>query len=144
MIQYQLTDSIPFLLNQAGVGLGERFMKRIGPDGVTLPMYRVLAVLRQSETKTLSELSNLVRVEQSTLSRLIGQMVKRGLVTRKRPADNGRIVHIDLTPSGEAMADRLISVAIHFEATAVTHLSPTKVEELRRILLQINRHIETL
>ncbi|MEE4014813.1 MarR family transcriptional regulator [Roseibium sp. FZY0029] len=141
---YRFTDSVPYLLNRAGVALGERFTRRIASYGVTLPMYRVLAVLRQSGTKTLGDLSELVSVELSTLSRLISLMVKRGLVTRIRPPENARIVLIDVTPKGADLADELMQIAMHFEDTLISNLDKDQVDILKTLLCQINQQVEKL
>lgn len=141
---YRFTDSVPYLLNRAGVGVAERFTRRLEDYEITLPMYRVLAVLRQSGTHTLGELSELVSVELSTLSRLIGVMVKRDLVSRVRPPENARIVLIDITESGKKMADRLMVIASHFEQTAVATLDDEQIKTLKALLLQINKQIDTL
>jgi DNA-binding MarR family transcriptional regulator len=143
-MEYQVTDSVPYLLNRVGVELGERFSLRLRDVDVTLPMYRALAVLRQTGTLTLGALSALVSVELSTLSRLVSSMVKRGLVSRVRPEDNARIVRIDLTDAGRDLVDQLIPVALHFEETAVAGLSPAQIQDLKSLLRQIHSHVTSL
>lgn len=134
IIVYRFTDSVPYLLNRAGVMVAERFSRRLGEYDVSLQMYRVLAVLRQTGSHTLGELSELVSVELSTLSRLVGIMVRRGLVTRTRPAENGRIVIIDLTAAGRAISETLMPIAAGFEALLIEGLRPDQVQELKTIL----------
>ena len=141
---YRFTDSIPYLLNRAGVSVAERFTRRLEEYEVSLPMYRVLAVLRQTGTHTLGDLSAMVSVELSTLSRLIGTMVRRDLVTRHRPEENARIVLIELTSAGQAMAERLMPIATHFEDTLVSTLAPDQVDALKSLLRQVNQQVEKL
>ncbi|NEX47952.1 MarR family winged helix-turn-helix transcriptional regulator [Pseudotabrizicola algicola] len=141
---YRFTESVPYLLNRAGVAVAERFTRRLEDYDVSLPMYRVLAVLRQTGTHTLGELSAMVSVEMSTLSRLIGTMAKRNLVTRDRPQDNARIVLIDLTDDGREMADKLMPIATHFEDTLVSNLDAAQVETLKALLRQVNQQVEKL
>lgn len=141
---YRFNDSVPYLLNRAGTTLGEKFSTRIAPYGVTLPMYRVLATLRQTGPKTLGELSALVSVELSTLSRLIGTMSRAGLVTRDRPPENARIVSIDITPAGQTLAEQLMPIARHFELTLIADLTEDQVSLLKQILRQISARVETL
>ena len=143
LVSYQFTDSVPYLLNWVGVRLGERFSVRLASYDVTLPMYRVLAALRQQESKTLTELSDMVSVEISTLSRLVGQMVRRNLVS-ERPLDNARIVRITLTPKGEELADELMPIAAMFERTAIEGLDPAEVKLFKSILRHIGRNISSL
>lgn len=143
-MKYQFTNSVPYLINRAGAALGTRFTNRIREHGITLPMYRVLAVLRQTGTKTLNELSDMVSKEQSTLSRLIGQMEDMELVTRVRPKENARIVLIDLTEAGSSLADDLMPIAMHFEETLTEGLEPAQVEELKSVLKLIYTRISKL
>lgn len=144
LVSYQFTDSVPYLLNWVGVRLGERFSLRLASYDITLPMYRVLATLRQDESKTLTELSDMVSVEISTLSRLVGLLVRRNLVSRVRPADNARIVRITLTPKGEELAEELMPIAAMFEKTAIEGLDPAEVKLFKSILRHIGRNIAGL
>lgn len=144
LVSYQFTDSVPYLLNWVGVRLGERFSVRLTSYDITLPMYRVLATLRQQESKTLTELSDMVSVEISTLSRLVGLMVRRNLVSRERPADNARIVCITLTTKGEELADELMPIAAMFEKTAIEGLDPGEVKLFKSILRHIGLNIAGL
>ncbi|MGO4852793.1 MarR family winged helix-turn-helix transcriptional regulator [Phaeovulum sp. W22_SRMD_FR3] len=143
-MSYRFTDSVPYLLNRAGVRIAERFSRRLEAHDVSLPMYRVLAVLRQSGTHTLGELSELVSVELSTLSRMIGLLAKRDLVSRVRPPENARIVLIDLTDAGRDLADRLMPIARHFEDTVLSNLAEDQVQTIKVLLRQINQKVDTL
>lgn len=143
-MSYTFTNSVPYLINRAGTAVGNRFSRRIADRGISLPMYRSLAVLRQTGTKTLGELSVMVSKEQSTLSRIIGQMEGLGLVTRVRPKENARIVLIDLTPAGAQLAEELMPIAIHFEETLTKGLDASEVAELKRLLKQVYANIDDL
>ena len=109
---YRLSTSFPYLLNRVGVRMGELFARRIASFGVTLPMYRVMAALWESGDQRLSDLSTVTTTEISTLSRLIGEMKRKGLVTRSRLADNGRTVAINLTAKGKSLVEELMPIAI--------------------------------
>lgn len=116
---------------------------RLTSYDITLPMYRVLATLRQQESKTLTELSDMVSVEISTLSRLVGLMVRRNLVSRERPADNARIVCITLTTKGEELADELMPIAAMFEKPR-SKASTGRGEAFKSILRHIGLNIAGL
>jgi Transcriptional regulators len=115
---YRLTNSFPYLLNRVGVQMGELFSRRIAGYGVTLPMYRVMAALWETGDQRLGDLAAMTTIEISTLSRLVGEMKRRGLVTRARLKDNGRTVAINLTPKGRTLVEELIPIAIRFEEVA--------------------------
>jgi len=136
LTNYKFTNSFPYLLNRVGVRIAELFDERIAMYGVTMPMYRVLAALRERSDQRLSDLSNMTTIEISTLSRLVGTMKRTGLVSRRRPEDNGRTVAINLTAKGRGLVDELIPIVVHFEEVAVRNRSAAEIQWLNRALAE--------
>jgi DNA-binding MarR family transcriptional regulator len=134
---YRLSNSFPYLLNRVGVRMGELFSRRIAPFGVTLPMYRVMAALWENGDQRLSDLATVTTTEISTLSRLVGQMKRKGLVTRSRLEDNGRTVAINLTSKGKSLVEELMPIAVHFAEVAVSNYSDDEVTRLKTIFREI-------
>jgi DNA-binding MarR family transcriptional regulator len=131
---YKFTNSFPYLLNRVGVRIAALFDERIADYGVTMPMYRVLAALRERPDQRLSDLSTMTTIEMSTLSRLVGTMKRKGFVSRRRPEDNGRTVAINLTSKGRGLVDELIPIVVHFEEVAVRNRTPAEVQWINRAL----------
>ncbi len=117
--------------------MGELFSRRLAEDQLTVPMYRVMAVLKQEGPQNLGDLSSMVTVELSTLSRLVSTMKRRGLLTRDRPEHNGRTVIIGLTDEGEKLFERYKPVAAHFEKVGTQTFSDEDVAWLKDALIQI-------
>ena len=134
---YRLSNSFPYLLNRVGVRMGELFSRRIAPFGVTLPMYRVMAALWENGDQRLSDLATVTTAEISTLSRLVGEMKRKGLVTRSRLEDNGRTVAINLTSKGKLLVEELMPIAVHFEDVAVRNFSDEEVSRLKIVFREI-------
>jgi MarR family transcriptional regulator, organic hydroperoxide resistance regulator len=141
---YRLSNSFPYLLNRVGVRMGELFSRRIAPFGVTLPMYRVMAALWEKGDQRLSDLAIVTTAEISTLSRLVGEMKRKGLVTRSRLADNGRTVAINLTSKGKVLVEELMPIAIHFEDVAVSGFSAAEVLRLKVVFQEIYQSLGTI
>lgn len=134
---YKFTDSFPYLLNRVGVRMGDLFSRRIESYGVTLPMYRVMAALREVPGQRLNDLAEMTAIELSTLSRLIGSMEKMKLVSRSRLENNARTVAISLTKTGGGLLSELAPIAQHFEEVAVSKLSPAALKALKKTLVDI-------
>src|SRR5581483_2070359 len=141
---YRLTDSLPYLLNRVGVRMGELFSRRIAGYDVTLPMYRVMAALWETPDQRLGDLAAMTSIEVSTLSRLIGTMKRKGLVSRTRLKDNARTVAINLTANGKTLVEELIPIAIHFEDVAVRSFSSKEIAELKGTLGKIYENLDSL
>lgn len=128
---YKLTTSFPYLVRRVGVRIGELFDRHVADFGVTVSMYRVLASLHEADGQQLGQLAEMTSIELSTLSRLVGAMVRKGLVTRRRPERNGRIVEIALTAKGRTLIGQLLPIAARFESVAVAGLDASAVALLK-------------
>lgn len=141
---YRLSNSFPYLLNRVGVRMGELFSRRIASYGVTLPMYRVMAALWEHGDQRLSDLATVTTAEISTLSRLIGEMKRKGLVTRSRLEDNGRTVAINLTSKGKSLVEELMPIAVHFEEVAVSDFSEGEISRLKTVFREIYERLGSI
>jgi MarR family transcriptional regulator, organic hydroperoxide resistance regulator len=141
---YRLTYAFPYLLNRVGVRMGELFSRRIAGYDVSLPMYRVMAALWEAPDQRLGDLAAMTSIEVSTLSRLIGTMKRKGLVSRTRLKDNARTVAINLTAKGKTLVEELIPIAMHFEDIAVRSFSSKEIAELKTTLSNIYDNLDTL
>ncbi len=70
-----------------------------------------LQVLGQSEEITLQELAKQLRLDKSTVSRLVTQLVEHDLVLRTVNPENRREIHITLSERGRAVLDELLMAA---------------------------------
>jgi DNA-binding MarR family transcriptional regulator len=131
--------ALPFLLNRTGLKTAEVFTAReLERHGITLPMYRVLATLTIHDDQRLGDLAALADMEVSTLSRLIGSMQTRRLVTRRRSGKDARAVRIRISDHGRSLTQKLVAAASSYEAALTRNLGPRQVQELKRTLAQID------
>jgi DNA-binding MarR family transcriptional regulator len=142
---FDLRNTLPFLLNRTGIRMAELFGERdLARFGVTLSMYRVLAALHGQEEFRLGELAALADMEVSTLSRLIGSMQTKRLVSRRRSGKDARAVRIRATDQGRTLAQKLISAVASYEDAVTASLGARQVQELKRMLAQIGGTIASI
>jgi MarR family transcriptional regulator, organic hydroperoxide resistance regulator len=142
---FDLRNTLPFLLNRTGFRMAELFGERdLARFGVTLSMYRVLAALHGQEEFRLGELAALADMEVSTLSRLIGSMQTKRLVSRRRSGKDARAVRIRATDQGRTLAQKLISAVASYEDAVTASLGSRQVQELKRMLAQIGDAIASI
>ena len=79
------------------------------PCGEPVPVAEAHALMDLAAEGPLNhgELAARLRLEKSTVSRLVHQLEKRKWIKRASAAHDRRVVHIQLTPSGQAAAQRL-------------------------------------
>lgn len=142
---YRFSTSLPYLLARLGVRMGELFARELAWDGLTLPMYRVLAALTEAaRPQRLGELSTLTSIETSTMSRLLTEMQRRGLITRERPENDQRSLSVGLAARGAELAARLIPRAAYYESVVTGDLPPRRAAQLKAELTQIYGRLDEL
>ena len=133
-----LDDFPPYLLNRIVSRLNTNLGEALKRTGMTVPIYRVLAVLIAGDRRSVNELAVYTVIEQSTLSKILVRMEAQGLVSRQPSKADGRVVEICITPGGRAAYDRIIPIALAQYEQAVAGLSRTTrrelVETLHRVL----------
>jgi MarR family transcriptional regulator, organic hydroperoxide resistance regulator len=142
---YRLSNSLPYLLARLGVRMGELFVRVVRNHGLTLQMYRVLAALaEQGRPLRLGELAALTSADMSTLSRLVADMHRDGIVSRERPQNDQRSLQVALTPHGAALAARFIPIAAHYEEVATGNMTAREAAALKATLAQLYENLDRL
>ncbi len=131
---FELRSYLPYLLNRVGFAVTDVFTESLAEAALTVPSWRVLAVLMSDGALRISELADLTSIELSTLSRLINTLAARGLVVRKAAKNDARVVNVALTARGRSIAAGLVPEATILEARLVEGISAAEVSQLKRLL----------
>jgi DNA-binding MarR family transcriptional regulator len=132
-----LADYLPYLLNRAGARLAEGFSAEARALGVTLPEWRVLAVLRERPGRPMGDLAEATSIEGSTLTRVVDRLARRGLVQRTVAAQDKRVVTLDPTAEGRALTVRLLPLALRYEARALKGFTEAEAATLKTLLRRV-------
>jgi MarR family transcriptional regulator, organic hydroperoxide resistance regulator len=138
---FDLTTYLPYLLNRAGFAASAAFADALAEVSLTVPAWRVLAVLLHGDRLRVGDLAERTSIEFSTLSRLIDALQRRGLVARTKAKDDARGVHVSLTARGRAVARQLLPEAVALEQRMIAGMSAAEVRDLRRLLDQLYANI---
>lgn len=140
--ELSLPDFLPYLLNRAGVQTGQNFSLALKKFRLTLPEWRILIALWQSDNQRLRDLVETTTVDHSTLSRQIASLEKAGLVARKRSASDARALSLVVTAKGRKLTARIIPIARAHEAAATEGLTDEQLETLRFCLKLIYKNLK--
>src|SRR5882724_6763978 len=139
-----LDSYLPYLLNRAGSRIATSFSERVRPLGATLQTWRVLAALRERDGRRMGDLSLTTSIEVSTLTRLVDNMEKKGLVTRRRDGDDTRAVLLHVTAAGKRLTRRILPIAERYEKVALRGFSAAEAETLKAALRQFYSNMDDL
>jgi MarR family transcriptional regulator, organic hydroperoxide resistance regulator len=132
-----LDDFLPYLLNRITNSLNRDLREDFRRIGITVPRWRVLAVLKDRDGRSIGDLAIYTVIEQPTLSRVIDQMERDGLVERRTGAVDSRVVEVHLTPRGTELYATLAPLALRHYRRAVAGMD----DESRRELVRLLRHL---
>lgn len=76
-------------------------------EGITASQWATLATIYAGIAATCSMLAREVGHDKGAMTRLVDQLVERGLVERERDSDDRRVVNLSLTEEGRAVTIRV-------------------------------------
>lgn len=108
---------------------------------LTGPQLTVVKMLEQIGDLSLSELSERIRAQNSTVTGIIDRMVRENLVVRERSKEDRRVVYIRLTPKGRKLAEEIPIEPMEIFRNALQGLSPTEMRDLMKILGKVAKRV---
>lgn len=132
--EFDLPSFIPYLLNRVTNHMNDEVRKSLKPLRLSIKQWRVLAVLQSRGSTSLTELSILTVTDQSTLSRVVKQMEERGLIYREVADQDGRVINLNLTPSGQAAFNKVWPMAHQIYQWGTGDLAAEELAVLRAVL----------
>ncbi len=98
-----LETMLCFDLYSASRAMTSVYRQALDPLGLTYPQYLVLVVLWTGGEQPVRQVVDRLRLDYGTVSPLLKRLEQRGLVERRRRADDERSVTISLTDAGVAL-----------------------------------------
>jgi DNA-binding MarR family transcriptional regulator len=111
---------------------------------LTGPQLTVLKMLEGLGDLSLSELSERIRAQNSTVTGIIDRMERDDLVVRARSTEDRRVVKIKLTDKGARIARAIAVEPMEVFRGALGSLTPGETRDLLRILTKIAQRVQSL
>jgi DNA-binding MarR family transcriptional regulator len=108
---------------------------------LTGPQLTVVKMLEQIGDLSLSELSERIHAQNSTVTGIIDRMEREGLVVRERSKEDRRVVFIRLTAKGRKLAEEIPVEPMEIFRNALECLSASETRELVKILGKVARQV---
>ena len=104
----------------------------------------LVKLLEQVGDLSLSELSDKIRAQNSTVTGIIDRMEREGLVLRERSKEDRRVVHIGLTAKGSALAKEIPVEPMEIFKGALESLSVQEMRDLMRIMTKVAKRVKQI
>ena len=70
---------------------------------ISISQSHILDVLAEEGDLSMQQLAQRMFKSISTMTRVAGQLVRKGFIKRRQDAEDGRVVHVSITPQGKAI-----------------------------------------
>lgn len=111
---------------------------------LTGPQLTVLKMLEGMGDISLSELSERIRAQNSTVTGIIDRMEREDLVVRARSTEDRRVVRIKLTEKGSKIARAIAVEPMEIFRGALESLTLAETRELLKILTKIAKRVQSI
>ena len=124
-----LERSAMHLLHRAGQCATDIFSSEARISGLTPRQFAVLMVVADEEGLTQTDLVERTGIDRSTLADIVGRLLGRGLIQRRRAKDDARAYAIKLTPQGAKTLREAQPGATATDQKLLASLPPAKRQE---------------
>ena len=125
------------MLRRAQLALAQCVNDQIDPGGSTLPQWLPLHKVHAGYADTVAELARVCTVDTGSMTRLLDRLEAKGLCRRVRSQTDRRVVHIELTPAGVAVAERVPHILCDVYNQALAGFSPEEWAQLQSMLARL-------
>lgn len=133
-----LTNSLPYLLAQAHRSVHGELDAALRQEELPVEHWRVLRALDSGEGLTMSELSQIVLMTMSALSKVVDRMTIRSLVHRKQDVGDQRRVLVYISDFGLELLGRCENHLSPVQASLESRLNPDDAAQLNGLLRKLN------
>ena len=131
----KLANQICFPLYAAARNVTSLYTPYLKPLGLTYTQYIVFLVLWEKDGVPVSEIGERLMLDNGTLSPLLKKMEQAGYVTRRRSAEDDRVVLITLTEQGRVLQEEAKDIPRN--VAGCIDLPPEKAHTLYTLLYEL-------
>jgi DNA-binding MarR family transcriptional regulator len=126
-----------YLLRQANVAFRARLERALADLGITQPQFSVLTMIAAYPACSSADLSRLTLLTAQTITVIVGNLMRDGLLTSAPHPVHKRIRRLDLTPRGKDTLVRCKARVRVLEADIAAEFSPEEEAIVKRWLVAV-------
>lgn len=140
-----LSEFLPYQLsitsNVVSGRIAQEYRQRFG---LSVPEWRIMAVLGDAGPLTQRELTRLTYMDKVAVNRACRVLEERKLAYRRPNEQDGRSHHLELTEEGQRMRDEIMPLALEMERRLFSSFTREEVEQFRSLLERVKGEVKDL
>jgi DNA-binding MarR family transcriptional regulator len=134
---YTMRNSVGYLMRICTNRVMPQMEALFQDQELTFSQWTTLVALHDGRISTAGDLAHNICHDAGSLTRLIDEMVKRGLVTRSRNESDRRVVTLALTTRGGDLVEELAPRVMHFWNDLLAGFSHAEIDTLINLLTRL-------
>jgi DNA-binding MarR family transcriptional regulator len=135
--QYGMKNSVGYLVRRAANLILPQFETLFAKEELTFSQWAVLMALREWEASTSGEIARHICHDAGSLTRILDQLERRGLIARLRSDADRRVITLTLTPQGLELVESLMPRVADFWNSLLSDYSHAEIKALIRLLTRL-------
>jgi len=141
----RLADFLPYRLSTTSNAVSGRIAQEYRSRfGLSVPEWRVMAVLGDSGALTQRDLTSLTLMDKVAVNRACKVLEERGLAWRRPNTQDGRSHLLELTGEGVRMHDEIMPLALEMERRLFASFADEEIEAFRSLLGRVRAVVDDL
>jgi len=141
----RLADFLPYRLSTTSNAVSGRIALEYRQRfGLSVPEWRVMAVLGDTGAMTQRELTQHTVMDKVAVNRACKVLEDRGLAARRPNAQDGRSHLLELTASGTAMHGQIMPLALEMERRLFANFTDGEIDTFRSLLGRVREEVKDL
>jgi len=141
----RLADFLPYRLSTTSNAVSGRIAQEYRSRfGLSVPEWRVMAVLGDTGAMTQRELTQHTVMDKVAVNRACKVLEDRGLAVRRPNAQDGRSHLLELTAEGQAMHGQIMPLALEMERRLFASFADEEIEAFRSLLGRVRAVVDDL
>lgn len=122
-MSFDLSAFLPYQLAVAAARISKGFAELYRAEfGLTIPEWRVLAHLAQSDQISVREIQARVDMDKSKISRAAARLEASGLIEKRENLEDRRLLDMRLTAKGRDLIARIVPIADAYQAQILAQI----------------------
>ena len=122
-MSFDLSAFLPYQLAVVSSRISKEFSELYRAEfGLTIPEWRVLAHLAQSDQVSVREIQARVDMDKSKVSRAAARLEAQGLIEKRENLEDRRLLDMRLTAKGRDLIARIVPIADAYQAQLLVQI----------------------
>ncbi|MCM1989025.1 MarR family winged helix-turn-helix transcriptional regulator [Oceanirhabdus seepicola] len=121
--------------------ISEAFSRRLQNTGITRIQWIALYHIKDNPSISQRELSNKMRVKDSSIGRLLDRLERDELVIKERSSKDRRIIYVNLTEKGDNLIEECLPIGAKFNEDLTKGISEEELKIFEDVIMKLKLNV---